>query len=140
MKLKAYTLIEMLIVFSLLAMFLVCLQIKINPKIAMEMEGQRLFRQLSDQINWGQDQAILHRAQLTINFSSENQSMTMVQNRQLISKVEMVGDWQLQTNYQFYYLPNGRISQFKTIRFYNPSLKQSRQLVFQLGSGKFVIK
>ena len=99
------------------------------------LEERIFFEQLKNEMNYAQEVAILQNMIVEVQFKESGNGIVFG-NRIL----EVPHNWRVGTDFTFRYLPNGRVNGFKAIYFEQTETGQQRQLVMQLGSGKFEIK
>lgn len=131
---KGFTLLESLFALVIIA-FIWVLMVRIPyARWQDSVESRMFFDQLEAQLNLTQQDAITYRQTQTIRFDARQQSIRFPNKILTLPQ-----NWNLSSNYSFYYLPNGRVDQFRTVTIHHSSGKRMA-IVFQLGSGKFEFK
>lgn len=111
-------------------------------QVQTSIESRMFFNQLESYINLAQHTAITQGTAVNVYFAPElNQIYTHTQASMLttLAPLYLPTDWSLHTALRLSYLPNGRISQFKTVYFSHPDLGQV-EFVPHLGSGRYEIR
>lgn len=106
------------------------------------IEHRFFFDQLTAGLKFSQQLAISQSHSTTVYFDPPSNSIIF---RNIPSDLgnyplTLPENLQLMTNYNFRYLPNGRISRFRTITFYDLQDEKQIKLVLQLGNGQFEIQ
>lgn len=130
-----FTLIETLLVLVLVGIALWMVTIRPMSSFQAPLEERIFFEQLKNEMNYAQEVAILQNMIVEVQFKESGNGIVFG-NRIL----EVPHNWRVGTDFTFRYLPNGRVNGFKAIYFEQTETGQQRQLVMQLGSGKFEIK
>ncbi|WP_141749216.1 competence type IV pilus minor pilin ComGD [Globicatella sp. HMSC072A10] len=131
---RGFTLVEMLIHLIIIS-FLILLIIKIpHRQIANQIENRLFVDQLVAQLNYTQQKALFHNKRYTVTFDQSRQEVRF-NDRNL----QLPETLYFNQTFIFDYLANGRVNQFRTVTLYNDEGPRVK-IVFQLGSGKFVVQ
>ncbi|OFK60825.1 hypothetical protein HMPREF2811_00185 [Globicatella sp. HMSC072A10] len=115
--------------------FLILLIIKIpHRQIANQIENRLFVDQLVAQLNYTQQKALFHNKRYTVTFDQSRQEVRF-NDRNL----QLPETLYFNQTFIFDYLANGRVNQFRTVTLYNDEGPRVK-IVFQLGSGKFVVQ
>ena len=133
------TIFESLIVLVIIALIMIMTQSPNVKVIHMELVGRQAFEQLINHINIAKDISMTRQVPVQVIFDRSQQSITIESEilDEQYAYIQVPTDWQLQSDFDFKYLPNGRINHFQSIRFLHRDTEQVLYIVFQLGSGKF---
>lgn len=115
--------------------FLILLIIKIpHRQIANQIENRLFVDQLVAHLNYTQQKALFHNKRYTVTFDQSRQEVRF-NDRNL----QLPETLYFNQTFIFDYLANGRVNQFRTVTLYNDEGPRVK-IVFQLGSGKFVVQ
>ncbi|UUX34229.1 competence type IV pilus minor pilin ComGD [Fundicoccus culcitae] len=139
---KAFTLIETLLVLTLISFMLILLAWFPNNHLMESIENRIFFDQLVQHLNDAQTQAITRNQTIRVSFNQTHQVLIIesLESTVLLTYLYLPDNWQIRTTYTFFYLANGRTNRFDTLTFYHTSQNISISLVFQLGSGRFELR
>lgn len=138
----AFTLLETLIVLSMISLMLIFTSFRPSGHLTEEIESRLFFEEVLSRLKLSQQQAIVQNKNISINFSVGTQSF-FIQDRtvgQLIYTSELPDHIILTRGNQFLYYPQGRVSNFNTVVFQNTRTGRLISLVFQLGNGQFELQ
>ena len=134
MKVRAFSFLETLLVLFIIGLMWIFTFRLPTKEWQSSIESRLFFNQLTAQINYVQQLAIMKNQAQTVIFDANNHAIYFPD-----VVLEMPSEWYLLKNYFYTYLPNGRIDHFSTVTFIHRDGNRVN-LVFQLGSGKFDIQ
>ena len=113
------TIFESLIVLVIIALIMIMTQSPNVKVIHMELVGRQAFEQLINHINIAKDISMTRQVPVQVIFDRSQQSITIESEilDEQYAYIQVPTDWQLQSDFDFKYLPNGRINHFQSIRF-----------------------
>ncbi|WP_197115589.1 competence type IV pilus minor pilin ComGD [Facklamia lactis] len=137
---QAFTLIELLIVLTIIS-FIMIIATYLPPNHLAESYELKTFQdQLKSQLYQAQDRSIIYQEPIYVQFQlGQPIKFVSARSNKIYRSLAPPKNWEVTNNFSFYYYPNGRTQAFKTIIFTHVS-GQQMLLVFQLGSGQFEFK
>lgn len=131
---RAFTLVEMLINLMITSLMLWMVIQLPTEKLRLSIENRLFIDQLTAQLNYTQQKALLHHQAYAVTFDQGAQAVRFDDRMLNLPK-----NLSFPQTYKFYYLSNGRVNQFKTFTLFNKQ-GSNINIIFQLGSGKFVVQ
>lgn len=142
MNKKGFTLLEMILVLSIVSLVMMTLRLIPAKDWQASMEARLYFEQLRAELEQAQQLALTTGYQTVIYFDPSRNcvwlrpSSPYVENTQLFTPEP----WQLMTPLRLNYLPTGRVGTFSQVNYRNIQTGEVLSITYQLGAGRFEVK
>lgn len=142
MNKSAFTLLESLVSLVIIGLLLILTHPINFQEIRMDLAGRHVFDQITHELNLAKDLSMTRQVPVQVRFNRSTQTIRIGSEilKEEYCNLRLPNEWRLMSDFDFNYLPSGRINHFQSIRFVHEETGQVIYIVFQLGSGKFDVR
>lgn len=139
---SGFSLIEMLIVLSILSVILMLAPYIVPEHYQTQFETQLFFSLVAKELDYAQQFAVMSGSEVRIEFSNRVNGMRVnyVHSQMPDKIISLPSRYQIPSRYTFSYFGDGRVNKFNTVYIQDQYAQPIASITFQLGSGKFEIQ